>query len=127
MMKNLHTFNEFINEDLFNLFNFKEDKKITREMKVGQIVCILSDKDSIIHVFQLIDPLLDKGIFIGNFKLSDENNWIFKISRYIKYDPNTIKRYRPLNMLEKKMIKWYFSSNEKIKNLTDITKIQPIF
>lgn len=125
-MKNLHTFNEFVvNEDWFNFL--KSDKKITNDMKAGQIVCLPSTKSNIIHVFELVDPALDTAIFIGNFKLSDEKNWIFKTTIYLKYDPKVVKGYRPLNDIERKMIRWYFSTPDKIEKLKNITKIQPIF
>jgi hypothetical protein len=54
-MNNLHTFDEFINEDWFNPFSPNKSEKNSNEMKIGQIVCLPSDMDNIIHVYQLVD------------------------------------------------------------------------
>lgn len=125
-MQNLHTFNEFINEDWFNFFNSPESKKIMSEMKAGQIVIVPSQMNNIIHVGQLIEPLQDKIVLIGNFKLSDDNDWVFKLARYLRNSPIITKDYRSLNEKEKKIISWYFSQPSKIETIKQLTKLKPI-
>jgi transposase-like protein len=124
-MNNLHTFDEFINEDWFNPFSPNKSEKNSNEMKIGQIVCLPSDMDNIIHVYQLVDPKNNKGIFIGNFK-SNNNVWTFRISRYLDNKTSIIKNYRSLKDNERKMMNWYFYSKERIDELKKVTNLAPI-
>ena len=118
-MKNLYSYEEFINEDLFNFLRPSE-KKITIEMKPGQIVCVQSQIVGIIHIYQLIDPNKKRGIFLGNLKKVD-TGWIFRFSKYLNDDIVDIGDCRALNDFEKKIILWNFSNKiEDIKNLTNI-------
>lgn len=124
-MKNLYTFDKFVNEKWFNFFTSDGDKKVTNEMKAGQIVCCTSDVANIIHVYQIVNDQKGQAIFIGNFKIF-ENNWMFKLSRYLSGKVVEIKDYRFPTDNEKKILKWVLSNSEKRDLINKTTKLDII-
>ena len=120
-MKNkIYNFEEFSRLEMFGfLTSDKSVKKVSNRMVIGQLVCVKSSMNNIIHVYQLSDN--DRGIFIGNLKRLD-TLWVFKVTSNINSNEENIIDYRPLKYDEKKMVQWQlpYIKQEEIFKITKL-------